>query len=74
MTMMNKLKTYIDVDKSNLKAQPNTDTGTFEFNIAAPGGEKNIGHILKKIESLITIAIPTEFAPFPVTSLLFQST
>lgn len=40
MTMMNKLKTYIDVDKSNLKALPNTDTGTFEFNIAAPGGEE----------------------------------
>ena len=40
MTMMNKLKTYIDVDKSNLKVLPNTDTGTFEFNIAAPGGEK----------------------------------
>ena len=39
MTMMNKLKTYIDVDKSNLKAQQNTDTGTFEFNIASPGGE-----------------------------------
>ena len=39
MTMMNKLKTYIDVDKSNLKALPNTAPGTFEFNIAAPGGE-----------------------------------
>ena len=40
MTMKNKLKTYIDVDKSNRKALPNTDTGTFEFNIASPGGEE----------------------------------
>ena len=39
MTMKNILKTYIDVDKSILKALPNTGTGTFEFNIAAPGGE-----------------------------------
>ena len=40
MTMKNKLKTYIDVDKSNLKALLNTDNGTFEFNIAAPGWEE----------------------------------
>ena len=40
MTMMNKLKTYIDVDKSNLKVLPNTGTGTFEFNIAAPAWEE----------------------------------
>ena len=40
MTMKNKLKTYIDVDKSILKALPNTGTETFEFNITAPGGEE----------------------------------
>ena len=40
MTMMNKLKTYIDVDKSNLKVLPNTGTGTFKFNIPSPGGEE----------------------------------
>ena len=34
--MKNKLKTYIDVDKSILKARPNIGTGTFEFNITAP--------------------------------------
>ena len=39
MTIKNKLKTYIDVDKSILKALPNTGTETFEFNITAPGDE-----------------------------------